>query len=264
MFEFDLLDSSHRAVFTRCIPRGVVAGSGQSTFTIARASSVTVVFCPSSVVFTGSAVTACAAVVTGVGGLSTSGSVSYSGNTNVGTASAQGVFVGDGNHTGSVSAAAVFTITKAPSAFYVYCPASLAFTGSALTPCTASVSGVGGLLAPVVVSYSGNTNAGTATAQVVFAGDANHMGAFAARSFTITRAASVVTVSCTMSVVFTGAALTPCTVSVTGVGGLSMAPAAVYSTNINVGKATVTYTYIGDANHTGSTATKTFTITKRL
>jgi len=43
-----------------------------------------------------------------------------------------------------------------------------------------------------------------------------------------------------------------------------MAPAAVYSANISVGKATVTYTYAGDVNHTGSTATKTFTITKRL
>ena len=106
---------------------------------------------------------------------------------------------------------------------------------------------------------------GSATAQAGFAGDVNHMPSTSpVRTFVIAKGASVTAVSCPSSVVFTGAALTPCTVSVTGVGGLSMAPAAVYSTNINVGKATVTYTYIGDANHTGSTATKTFTITKPL
>ena len=61
---------------------------------------------------------------------------------------------------------------------------------------------------------------------------------------------------------YTGAAITPATVSVTGAGGLSLAPVATYTSNVNAGTATVTYTYAGDANHDGSTDTRTFAIGK--
>src|SRR5512140_2006388 len=56
--------------------------------------------------------------------------------------------------------------------------------------------------------------------------------------------------------------MTPCTVAVTGAGGLSLTPAATYSNNTDAGTATASYTYAGDANHTGSTDSKNFTIEK--
>ena len=38
----------------------------------------------------------------------------------------------------------------------------------------------------------------------------------------------------------------------TGAGGLNQTPTATYANNINAGTATASYTYAGDANHTGS------------
>jgi hypothetical protein len=48
---------------------------------------------------------------------------------------------------------------------------------------------------------------------------------------------------------------------VTG-ANLSLTPDPDYAGNINVGTATASYTYAGDANHTGSSDTKNFTIVK--
>ena len=61
---------------------------------------------------------------------------------------------------------------------------------------------------------------------------------------------------------YTGSALTPSTVTVTGAGGLSLTPTADYANNTNAGTATASYTYAGDANHDGSSDCKTFTIAK--
>src|SRR5205807_10631563 len=76
----------------------------------------------------------------------------------------------------------------------------------------------------------------------------------------VLQASSTTTVSCPASVPYTGAAQTPCTVSVTGAGGLSLTPTATYTNNTNAGTATASYTFAGDANHTGSSDSKTFTI----
>ncbi len=65
--------------------------------------------------------------------------------------------------------------------------------------------------------------------------------------------------TCPANVTYTGSALTPCNVAVTGVGGLSLAPTPTYLNNI-VGLATASYTYAGDANHLGSSGSKTFLI----
>ena len=48
----------------------------------------------------------------------------------------------------------------------------------------------------------------------------------------------------------------------TGVGGLSLTPAATYTNNVNAGMATASYSYAGDTNHTGSTGSQTFTISQ--
>jgi hypothetical protein len=134
------------------------------------------------------------------------------------------------------------------------------FTGSALTPCSANVIGAGDLNQPLTVVYSSNTDAGTAGASASFAGDANHLPSTGSASFTIAKASSTTAITCPATIVYTGSALTPCTVSVTGAGGLNLAPPAAYVNNLMVGMATATYTYAGDANHTGSSASRNFQI----
>ena len=70
----------------------------------------------------------------------------------------------------------------------------------------------------------------------------------------ITKATSTVTVTCSpTSVIYNGAAQTPCTATVTGAGGLNQAVTPVtYTNNTNAGTATASATYAGDANHAAS------------
>jgi MBG domain (YGX type) len=62
--------------------------------------------------------------------------------------------------------------------------------------------------------------------------------------------------------VYTGAAQELCATTVTGVGGLSLTPAPTYMDNTDVGTATASYSYAGDANHDVSDDSATFAITK--
>jgi hypothetical protein len=78
--------------------------SDTKQISIAKAASTTVVTCPASVTYTGSAQTPCTAQVTGDGGLSQSLAViTYTNNTAVGTgtASASAAYAGDSNHNSS-------------------------------------------------------------------------------------------------------------------------------------------------------------------
>jgi hypothetical protein len=103
---------------------------------------------------------------------------------------------------------------------------------------------------------------GTASASATYAGDANHDGSTASATFDITKATSTTGVTCDPSVTYTGSALEVCTASVSGAGGLSDAQTVNYTNNTNVGTASASATYAGDANHDGSTAVATFAITK--
>lgn len=77
-------------------------GIGPVMATTAPAPSVTVVTCPARVTYTGAAIEVCTATVTGIGGLNLAVTpVSYTDNTNVGTAGASATFGGGANHTGS-------------------------------------------------------------------------------------------------------------------------------------------------------------------
>jgi hypothetical protein len=87
-----------------------------------------------------------------------------------------------------------FTITPAASKVTVSCPASVTFTGSALTPCTATFVTANGLSGPLTVSYTNNTVVGTATASATYAGDANHTGSIGASSFSITAPRVTITI----------------------------------------------------------------------
>jgi hypothetical protein len=143
----------------------------------------------------------------------------------------------------------------------VTCPASVTFTGGAQEVCSATATGVGGLNQSLSVSYLDNINAGTATADASYPGDANHTNSSDHKTFAIEQASSVTDVTCPAGpFTFNGSAHTPCSVSVTGAGGLNLAPTPSYANNVNAGTATASYTFAGDANHTGSNDSANFTI----
>ena len=183
-------------------------------------------------------------------------------NANAGTATAIYTYGGGANHTSS-SDSKNFTIDKAASHTVVTCPDSLIYDGSARTPCSVAVTGAGGLSLAPAPNYSHNTDAGTATASYTYDGDANYDGSSDSKDFTIQKAASHTVVTCPASLIYDGSARTPCTVAVTGAGGLNFTPAASYSHNTDAGTATASYTYAGDTNHDGSSDSKNFAINKR-
>src|SRR5216117_1343212 len=183
-----------------------------------------------------------------------------------GTCSLTATRAGDANYNATAaSVPATVTIHREPSTTVVSCPAAAqTYTGAPIEPCTAAATGPGGLnVAVTPVSYSSNTNVGTASASATYGGDANHLGSTGAASFSIGQATSTTTVSCPAGpYTYDGTAHTPCSATVTGVGGLSLTPTPSYSGNTNAGTATASYTFPGDANHTGSSDSKTFDITK--
>ena len=77
---------------------------------------------------------------------------------------------------------------------------------------------------------------------------------------TIEKAPTTTTVTCPSSVTYSGLALTPCSATVTGAGGLSLTPTPTYSNNTYAGTATAGYTYAGNSNYEGSNDSKNFTI----
>ena len=68
------------------------------------------------------------------------------------------------------------------------------------------------------------------------------------------------TVTCPASVTYNGAAQTPCTATVTGAGGLSQSLTVNYTNNTNVGTATASASFAGDANHAAGSNSANFTI----
>ncbi len=156
-------------------------------------------------------------------------------------------------------ASSIVTVTCTAGAPYTY-------TGSPQTPCTAEATGVG--MGPVDVTsslvYSDNVNAGVATAYAGWGGDTNHTGSTGSGGFTIDRASSIVTVTCTAGApyTYTGSPQTPCTAEAIGVGmsPVDVTSSLVYSDNVNAGMATANASWAGDTNHTGSTGSGAFTI----
>ena len=119
---------------------------------------------------------------------------------------------------------------------------------SAGAPATATVAG-----SPYAISVGSAAGSGLANYAISYHD--------APIGLTVNRATSTTTVTCPTSVVYTGLPLAPCSVTVTGAGGLSLSPGATYLNNLMVGIATASYTYAGDANHTASGDSKNFQIT---
>ncbi len=214
--------------------------------------------------YTGSAITP-AVTVRGEGSdvsALTSGTdytVSYSNNTNVGTATV--TITGQGNYTGTREVN--FTITaRDASTLTISSIAAQTYSGSAKTPTVTVKNGNTPLTSGTdyTVSYSNNINAGTAT--VTITGKGNYTGTKTA-DFTINpKNASSLTISSIAAQTYTGSALTPTVTVKDGTTTLTRETdyTVSYSNNTNKGTATVTIT--GKGNYTG-TKTATFTINRK-
>jgi len=205
------------------------------------------------------------------------------------TASASGFLAADGITVSATRAAGenvgsyVTTATAAGAALtnynVTYVPGSFTITRAAATvtagngtkvfgtpdgPITASASGflaADGITVSATRAAGENVGSYVTTATAAGAALANYNVTFVPGIFTITPVASKVTVSCPVSVTFTGLPLTPCTATFATADGLSGALTVAYTNNTAVGTATARATYAGDANHTGSTGTSSFAIT---
>ena len=182
------------------------------------------------------------------------------------------------NYVFDVTATASLTISPAGSTSTVVCPAGpYTYTGLAQEPCTASWSSTGADAegAPLTVTYANNTNAGTASADAAFGGDANHTASVAVTQyFTIDQAGSTTTVVCTGEPFTYDAAGHGCTASWTSTGadaegaGLTVTYEGINGTiygpstalPVNAGDYQASASFGGDTNHTGSTDTEDFTI----
>lgn len=92
----------------------------------------------------------------------------------------------------AASATTAIVIGQATPLVSVSCPATVLYSGAAQTPCTASVTAPALSLTPTPV-YAANTNVGTASASVTYAGGGNYAGGSASGSFAITKRSATAT-----------------------------------------------------------------------
>ena len=234
------------------------------TFTIGKANTTTTVTCTGApFTYTGNPITPCSASVSGPGLSNESVPVTYTDNTNAGTASAKATYAGTANLEGSTDTK-TFEIGKANTTTTVTCTgAPFTYTSNPITPCSASVSGPGLSNESAPVTYTDNINAGTASAKATYAGTANLEGSTDTKTFEIGKANTTTTVTCTGApFTYTGNPITPCSASVSGPGLSNESAPVTYTDNINAGTASAKATYAGTTNLEGSTDTKTFEIGK--
>ena len=137
------------------------------------------------------------------------------------------------------------------------------YTGSAITPdCTATTTGAGGLSVHPAVTYSGNTNAGTATASASLRRWRQPPGVDRLDDLHDREGADHRPVTCSAGpFVYTGSAVHAVLGDRDRSGrAVRSRCRVVYTNNVGPGTATATATYAGDDNHLGSTGSATFTI----
>ena len=140
--------------------------------------------------------------------------------------------------------------------------ANQAFTGSAITPTVVVKDGNTTLTqgTDYTVAYSSNTNVGTGT--VTITGRGNYAGTKTQTFTIVAKAASILTIDSIANQTYTGSAITPTVVVKDGNTTLTQGTdyTVAYSSNTNVGSATVTIT--GRGNYAGVN-TQSFTITPK-
>src|SRR5206468_10102307 len=215
-----------------------------------------------SFIYDGSTHTGGSAVVSGAGTVTGSAVLSYSGDqVNFGTYTVTATYAGDVNHTGSSDTAAI-SIAKASSTT-VATGDSFIYDGSTHTGGSAVVSGAGTVTGSAVLSYSGDqVNFGTYTVTATYAGDVNHTGSSDTAAISIAKASST-TVATGDSFIYDGSTHTGGSAVVSGAGTVTGSAVLSYSGDqVNFGTYTVTATYAGDVNHTGSSDSTTISIAK--
>ena len=211
-----------------------LSGAAAGTFVIDKAATTTTVTCTAGpFTYTGAAIEPCTAAVTGPGGLNQALAVDLCRQRQRRHGHGQlRRYAASANHLAS-SAAETFTIGKATP--------TLSVTNSPVTydgtPQAATVVGsVPGTVS--TIRYNGSatvpTNAGTYAITADFAPadttNYNSLTGAAAGTFVINKAATTTTVTCTAGpFTYTGAAIAPCTATVTGPGGLNQAVAVTYA-----------------------------------
>ena len=119
------------------------------------------------------------------------------------------------------------------------------------------MTGAGGLNQTPTADYANNTNAGTATASCDLRGRRQPHRQQRLEELHDRQGAVDDDGDLPAGRVYNGSPHTPCTVTVTGAGGLNRRRAPTYTNNTNAGTATASYTFAGDANHTGSSDRRT-------
>ena len=232
------------------------------TYTVDKAATTTTVTCDAGpFTYDGSAHEPCSASVSGPGLSNQSVPVSYTNNTNAGTATASASYAGSDNYLGS-QGSKTFTIDKANAVIDVN-----GYTGTydgQAHGATGTAEGVGGAdLSNLLNLGASFTNVPGGTANWSFAGNDNHKAASGSVSISIAKAATTTTVTCTGGpFTYTGSAITPCSASVSGPGLSNQALTVDYTNNTNAGTATASASYAGTGNYAASTDSKDFTIAK--
>ena len=234
----------------------VVPGS----YSISQAPSVTVVSCPVFSVYDGTAQTRCTATVTGAGGLNQLVPVTYTSNIAVGVALAQANFPGDLDHTASSGTGSFLMIPAVVTATAGSYSGTFDGNAHALTACTVGANNYDGLTCTNNPAGPVGPNVGSGAVTPVIVGNtSNYTVTLNPGAWSITQASSSVSISCPASVNYNGTAQAPCTATVTG-PGLSQSVTVTYSNNVGVGTASASASFAGDANHTGSNNSTTFSI----
>ncbi|MCR5539965.1 MAG: MBG domain-containing protein [Ruminococcus sp.] len=247
--------------------KGKYTGTVNKTFTInaKSASSLTATVSPTSYTYDGKPKTPAVTVTDGsktlVNGVDYT--VSYSANTEVGTAKAN--ITGIGNYTGTKTVN--FTISKAAPISIAKCTITLGTTsytydGTARKPAVNIQNGSENLVegTDFTVTYTNNTNAGTATVTIKGIGNYNDT---TTKTFTINpKNANTLTVAVSpASYTYDGKEKKPAVTVKDGTKTLTNNTdyTVAYANNTNVGTATVTIT--GKGNYTGTKAAS-FTISE--
>ena len=226
----------------------------------------------SSTAYTGAALTPTVTVKSGSTTLTngTDYTVSYSNNTNAGTATV--TVMGKGNYTGTVTKN--FTITKAnlSGATVTLNATSFNYTGSQIKPTVSSVTFNGKTVAAsnYTVTYGTNTSAGTNAGSVTITANSSSTNFTGSKTvnFTINKvnlSGATVTLNAT-SFNYTGSQIKPTVTSVT-VNGTTVAASnytVSYGANVNAGTNAGSVTVTANSSSAGFTGSKTvnFTINK--
>ncbi len=193
-FDYSLLNAGTYTVYARIIDKDNGYSEYSTTFVVDKATA-TIVVTPYSVTYDGNSHTASGTAVgvlnENLSGLDLSGTT----HTNAGTTTDAWTFTDITGNYLDASDTVVNSIAKAASLTTVTIVGGpFTYNGSAQTPATVSVTGAGGLSLTPTASYANNTNAGTATASYIYAGDANHLASDDSRDFDIAKASAVIVV----------------------------------------------------------------------